>query len=226
MMTVMSQAPLFRLFKLRLKASEKAAFAKVGKQNLLTSIQQETGTLAMYTGHLDEAGVENRVLELYRDQASYEVHAKSPQFQAFKTVAGQAVVDQSVMSLTPLLLLEQGPALRTVAPTQQVVVLTELMTQPTATTDMQVLVKSAVRRAITTEPSLVTAYFGQVTAEPQRFVLFEVFQGDEAYQQHQRTANFKAFKQASQSLITQATTTMIKPDVLVTQGQLTFENQF
>ncbi|MFC6202165.1 putative quinol monooxygenase [Lactiplantibacillus nangangensis] len=223
---MMTQVPLFRLFNLRLKASEKAAFAKVGEQNLLTSIQQEPGTLAMYTGHLDDLGIENRVLELYRDQASYEVHAKSPQFQTFKTVAGRAVVDQSVMALTLLLLLEQDPALRTVAPTQQVVVLTELMAQPTATAELQVLVKSAVRRAIAAETRLVTAYFGQVMAEPQKFVLFEVFQDDAAYQQHQQNADVKAFKQASQSLITQATTTMIKPDVLVTQGQLTFENQF
>lgn len=59
--------PLFRLFNLKITAKEREAFAKVGERNLLTSIENEPGTLAMYTSHVDPAGLDNRVIEIYRD---------------------------------------------------------------------------------------------------------------------------------------------------------------
>jgi len=217
---MIKQAPLFRLFKLRIKAEQRANFVAVGKQNLLTSIKQESGTLAMYTGHLDDAGVENRVLEVYRDQASYEIHANSAQFQAFKTVAGQAVVAQSVLALTPILLLEQGQGLRAVQPTTNVAYLTEM----TAVSDQQLALKKVVTtemsHAMTTEPGLVVTYFGQVTDEPQQFVRFEVYTSALAYQQRHRHSKLG---EASQAIVSQQRTTEIKPDVFVTQGQLSFE---
>lgn len=217
---MIKQAPLFRLFKLHIKAEQRANFVAVGQQNLLTSIKQESGTLAMYTGHLDDAGVENRVLEVYRDQASYEIHANSAQFQAFKTVAGQAVVAQSVLALTPILLLEQGQGLRAVQPTTNVAYLTEM----TAVSDQQLalekLVSAEMTQAMATEPGLVVTYFGQVADEPQQFVRFEVYTSASAYRQsHQHSK----LSEASQAMVSQQQTTEIKPDVFVTQGQLSFE---
>ncbi|MFC6294912.1 putative quinol monooxygenase [Lactiplantibacillus daoliensis] len=224
-MVVLQQAPLFRLFKLRIKASERAAFARVGEQNLLKSITREPGTLAMYTGHLDLNGVENRVLELYRDQASYEIHAKSPQFQVFKTVAGQAVVEQSVTVLTPILLLTSGPALRIMAPTKYLVVLTEFTVKADQLRAFQSLLTAEMQTAMTTEPGLVTGYLGQSTADPQQLIVFDLYENETAYRQHYHTDHFGAFHQASRSLIVQQATVEVRPDVLVNQGPLTYERE-
>lgn len=218
---MIKQAPLFRLFKLRIKAEQRANFAAVGQQNLLTSIKQESGTLAMYTGHLDDAGVENRVLEVYRDQASYEIHANSAQFKAFKTVAGQAVVAQSVLALTPILLLEQGQGLRVVQPTTNVAYLTEMTTVSGQQLELKKIVTDEITQAMATEPGLVVTYFGQVADEPQQFMRFEVYASAAAYQQqHQRRSKLD---EASQAIVSQQRTTEIKPDVFVTQGQLSFK---
>ncbi|BDZ31580.1 antibiotic biosynthesis monooxygenase [Lactiplantibacillus sp. WILCCON 0030] len=219
---IIEQAPLFRLFKLQIKASERQAFKQIGQQNLLTSIKQEPGTLAMYTGHVDDAGLENRVLELYRDQASYARHAQSSQFQAFKTVAGKAVVEQSMRPLTPLCLLQQAPAIREIAPTNQFVALTEMTVKAAKLSEMQTRLKGEMHQGLTTDAGLVVAYLGQDQAEPQKLVLFEVYRDALAYQQVCQTVNFKLFQQMSQPLIVQQKITAIKPDVLVNHGPLTF----
>jgi len=224
-MVVLQQAPLFRLFKLRIKASERAAFARVGEQNLLKSITREPGTLAMYTGHLDLNGVENRVLELYQDQASYDIHAKSPQFQIFKTVAGQAVVEQSVTALTPILLLTSGPALRVVAPTKYLVVLTEFTIKTSQLPAFQSLLTAEMQTAMSTEPGLVTSYLGQATADPQQLIMFDLYENEAAHRQHNHTDHFGIFQQASQSLVVQQATVEVRPDTLVNQGSLTYERE-
>lgn len=219
-MGVINQAPLFRLFKLRIKPDSRADFAAVGQQNLLTSIKQEAGTLAMYTGHLDEAGVENRVLEVYRNQTSYSIHVKSPQFQAFKAVAGQAVVEQEVTALTPIRLLERGQALRAVAPTTKVVYLTEMTALPGQLGALKKLVTDDMTQTMATETGLKLTYFGQVADDSQQLVRFEVYESAAAYRHYCENSDFQ---QVSQTLVAQQRTTTIKPDVLVNQGQLSFK---
>lgn len=219
-----TRRPLFRLFKLRIKPDKQADFLAVGKQNLLTSIDQESGTLAMYTGHLDSAGTENRVIELYRDQASYEVHANSPQFQAFKNVASQVVIEQSVINLNPILLMEQSFALRLVNETSSKVYLTEFKVETDKLSEFREIVTSEIEHAHSKEPGLLVTYLGQNADVINKFILFEAYEDFSAYQKHRQSTYFKKFQKGSLNLGIQSQTFEIKPDVLVNQGKLFFQS--
>lgn len=97
----LTETPIFRMYHLTIAAEKREAFLKAGVNNLLTSHQNEPGTLAMYATHLDEKGIDNFVFELYQNEAAYQVHANSSQFKAYGQVAQQAVTGKSLQELRP-----------------------------------------------------------------------------------------------------------------------------
>ena len=68
-------APILRLYKLEIDSKNREKYLQVGKDNMLTSIENEPGTVFMETGHEDEAGSINYVFECYQDMAKYNIHA-------------------------------------------------------------------------------------------------------------------------------------------------------
>ncbi|WP_204120369.1 MULTISPECIES: putative quinol monooxygenase [Levilactobacillus] len=221
-MTKQPGTPLFRLFKLEITASERENFAAVGTQNLTTSIQNEPGTLAMYTSHVDPAGVHNRVIEVYRDDASYDIHAHSPQFAAFRTVAKRAVTQQTVVNLMPKLLLEQPQPLYRSPANEAFIQLIELTVQPGQTAAYQSVVVPYLQAAMAAEPGLQVSAVGQVVDAPDQWVIFTVYEDLAAFKAHCQTAGFKQYQAAAQPLIQTADATVLTGDTLVNHGGLAF----
>ena len=104
--------PITRLFRLVADPTQLDRFGSVGEQNLMTSITNEPGTLSMNATHLPADASVNYVFEIYADQAAYEVHAASPQFKAYGTMASEVLTGRSVYPCNPQLLLEKSEALR------------------------------------------------------------------------------------------------------------------
>ncbi|WP_395323497.1 putative quinol monooxygenase [Levilactobacillus parabrevis] len=212
--------PLFRLFKLTITAEQRANFVTAGRHNLVTSIQNEPGTLAMYTLHVAPAGLENRVIEVYRDAASYDQHANSPQFKAFRAVAKDAVTQQAVVNLMPIVLREQAQLLL-VSGEPHFVQLTEVTLKPGQAAAYQELITTSGSAATTVQPSRLVVAIGRVVDDPQKWVIFEVYQDKLAYQRYQQTAANRYCQLTSQASIQTAQTTVLSPDTLVNQGGLT-----
>jgi len=97
----LTEAPILRMYHLTINGAKRAEFLTAGVHNLLTSHEEEPGTLAMYATHLDDAGIDNFVVELYQNNAQYEIHANSPQFKAYGQVAQKVVTDKSMQELHP-----------------------------------------------------------------------------------------------------------------------------
>ncbi|WP_125760911.1 putative quinol monooxygenase [Companilactobacillus hulinensis] len=222
-MIKIAQEPLFRLFKLRIKSDSKDSFTEVGRNNLLTSIKNEPGTMAMYTGHIDDNGTDNRVLELYKDQANYQIHADSPQFADFKRVASSAVVEQSQIPMTPLLLVEQGPELCSISPKDMIVRLIETEVDSDKMADYKSLMKSEIRQAIVEDKGLLVTYLGKDNNQNQKLILFEVYNTEANYQKHLQSNHFQKFQQDSKSMITKQENIKIHADAMVNQGQMLYE---
>jgi len=219
----MTQAPLFRVFRLKVKPTKLAAFLAAGQHNLQQSIATEPGTLAMYTGHTDDAGTDNVVLEVYRDVASYNVHANSPQFNAFKQVAAQAVVSQTLTALRPQVLVEQGPALRATEQPHEIVHLAEF----TVATDQLMSFKSTVLGAndqvMVATQGLVVSYWGQVSDDPQHWLQVTIFKDSATEEQVAQDSEYQQLQRQLASDYGRPKLTIVHPDGLVNQGSLVFK---
>ena len=104
--------PIFRLFKLGLDLNYQDDYDKVGYTNLTTSIQQESGTLAMFVNHVSGHKEQQVVVEVYTDETAYQEHVAADHFKAFAAVASQALISREVISLDAQILLQKPQALR------------------------------------------------------------------------------------------------------------------
>lgn len=91
--------PIFSLYKLTIDPQDKSAFQSEGVNNLITSHRNELGTLFMCATREDETGEVNYIFELYKDAASYQVHAASPQFQRYAKFAQKTVQAKEITHL-------------------------------------------------------------------------------------------------------------------------------
>lgn len=222
-MEKLTQAPLFRLFKLKIDPASRGDFLKVGQNNLLTSIKNEAGTLSMYTSHLDSSGAENIVIELYKDQSNYEIHAASPQFNAFKKVAGKVVIGQSVVSLNPQLLLESNEVIQDVGQANLFVQLVELTIDDSNIDNFKTLVSEKMKQDMT-KSGIMVAYAGSDSNDSTKWYLFEIYQNKSIYDDCQKEEYIKKYKEETKSLIKQEEDHVLNPDTLVNHGGLVFEN--
>lgn len=210
-------APLLRLFKLSITAAQRENFVAAGRHNLGTSIKNEAGTLAMYATHVDPVGLENRVIEVYRDAASYAIHAQSPQFKAFRAVAKEAVTQQAVLNLTPVVLWT-GQPLGADQLANPLVQLTEITVLPGKMADY----RSLVLATMAAQPGLLALVVGYAVDAPEKWVILTVYRDQLADQRYRQPAAFRKYQLASQSLIQTTKTTVLGADTLVNQGGLAF----
>lgn len=103
-------APIFRMYKLAINEADRKHFFQEGSNNLLTSFQNEPGTLSMFATHADPKGTVNFVFEVYKDLKNYDIHAKSPQFKHYGKVAQKVIQKHEVEELQPkYFLAKDGP---------------------------------------------------------------------------------------------------------------------
>lgn len=105
----LDEAPIFSMYRLTISTENRKRFLDVGQDNLLTSIKNEPGTLAMYSTHLASNTGTNFVFELYRDEVQYQIHANSPQFKRYGAVAKDILLETEKTILTPQYLYNEGP---------------------------------------------------------------------------------------------------------------------
>lgn len=100
MIVKLLKKPIFSLYKLTIDPKNQQAFLAEGVNNLITSYQNESGTLMMVATHEDEAGSVNYIFEMYQDDASYQIHAASPQFQHYAKLAQKVVQSKEIHKLS------------------------------------------------------------------------------------------------------------------------------
>lgn len=98
---VLKKMPIFRMYRLTIDKENREQFVQAGVHNLLTSKQNEPGTLAMFATHGDLDGTDNYIFELYQDDEHYNIHANSPQFAQYGQVAQKILKEKSVHELRP-----------------------------------------------------------------------------------------------------------------------------
>lgn len=195
---------IFRMFNLKIDASDRDEFVKVGRHNLTTSLANEPGTLTMYATHADPAGTDNYIFEVYQDENAYDIHAHSPQFKDFTSMAKDVIKGRSVTQLVPQLLLEQ-PAGFTVEDGQSTVQLNKA-TLPSA--ELKTLLPK-LRQAVSNDPHFLACLVGVDKESPEQVVLLANHDSAGVAHQYADLLPGKAIN--------------LYPDTIISHGGLDFE---
>lgn len=95
----LNQQTIFRMYQLQIQPQDCDKFVAEGTHNMLTSHQNESGTLTMFASHADDLGTDNFVFEMYQNSESYQIHANSPQFKRYGQLAQQVLIGRSIAEL-------------------------------------------------------------------------------------------------------------------------------
>jgi len=213
-------APITRLFKLERDLAQRERFDSEGQSNLLTSIQTEPGTLAMYATHLPEDPATCYVFEVYSDDDAYQVHAASPQFKAYASMAMECLTGRAVYQLKPELLLEKADGLRVTDASGASPRCCFVQILPEKLEDFREAVFANMRTSVAEEPGVLWLYAASFADDPLHWVFWEGYASEEAYDAHRETAHFKTYIASTADCLSEKELIPLAADTLVSQGAL------
>lgn len=208
------------LFEITAKPGFQTALEKVGRENLSTSVRTEKGTLAMYQAVKKSDPLANIIVEIYQDEAAYEVHRQAPHFLKFVEVAKTAVADRKAEALQPEILLEKPAALEVSGENRLSVRLASVSVKPEFNAQFKAVVASEMRQAMAKEPGVLVLYAATLKENPNEWRFFEIYQDEQAYLQHRETAHFKQYLAETEHMVSGKNLLELKGMNLMSKGQL------
>lgn len=219
--TAMSYAELkMSLFEITAKPDFQTTLANVGRENLGTSVRSEKGTLAMYQAVRKDNPFANVIVEIYQNEAAYEIHRQAPHFLKFVEVAKTAVADRKVEALTPEILLEKPIALEVLGDNKLAVRLATLSVKSEFNAQFKVIVANEMRQAMAKEKGVLVMYGATLKDKPTEWRFFEIYQNENAYLQHRETAHFKQYIEQTKSMISEKNLIELQGVNLMNKGKL------
>lgn len=216
----LKQAPVLRLYKLETNPKDHQKYVQAGKDNMITSIKNEPGTLFMQTGHEDEGT--NYVFECYQDMDQYNVHVNSPQYKAFAKTAAEILTNRVMVELQPEFIATNEEKLAEVEPTNYVAYLTEIGVGIAKGDEFAHSVLKEMEVAVKQEDDILTMIAGTVNDQPNEWLSLEVYKSEEAYQKHTETSYFKNYLKETKYCVESKALHKLKPDVIASQGEILY----
>lgn len=208
-------APIFNLFEFGIQNGQTAAYDQFGENNIRTSLTKETGTIAMHSVKQKANPQITYMIEIYADDAAYQTHIASSQYQKFREAAPQILTDHK-HNLVPQYLADKKiePNRDTSANLIRIAVKTE------ANEQFAQIVKTEMRESIKKENGVLARYAATDKDQPNQWHFFEIYANDAAYQAHRKTPHFQKYLQETADLLQDKTFIEITPTLLMNKGVL------
>lgn len=200
--------PILRMYELTIDQKNRDSFVKEGTHNLLTSHANESGTLAMYATHLDQAGTKNFVFELYQNLEQYQIHANSPQFKQYGQLAQKVLTGHTMQELQPQFLTTNSTDLAISGENDYVIRMTKLTLPETKVKTFKEDLKKL-------NLSAAAVYAATIGENDLNWIILEVTRPNEL-----SAALSELIKSESEI----STEQLLKVDTMVSQANLKFSN--
>ncbi|EHJ52133.1 putative quinol monooxygenase [Streptococcus macacae] len=214
--------PVVHLFHLGVNPVDLETFHQAGVHNLTTSYQKEAGTLAMYASSLKDIPTEFIVFEVYADEAAYQTHRNSPQYQAYVQQVGSQLTKREAYEATPIFLEEKLPSGQWIGPQYYFLKFAQIEVKETAQAAFEKSVLTNMQISLKEEAGVLAMYALKDHQNPQIWYFYEVYANAAAYAAHGRTKHFQTYLAETKDLLISKTLLDLENDTAVTKGQLAF----
>jgi len=209
---------IFRMYKLMIDRTDRKTFANEGTHNMLTSIQNELGTLMMLATHEGGAGTTNYIFELYQDLDNYKIHADSPQFKQYGQVAQKVLKGREVNELNLQFLDTKDVPLRVSGENNYAVHLTEITIAKRSVKKFKEELKKSIVDSIANEAGTLACYAATTDNSQTKWVILSVYKDVLAQNEHAEKSNPQLA-----DLIIDQNKHQLHVDTMVSQGELKFD---
>ncbi len=213
-------APIINLFELDIQNGKSAQYDAVGEHNISTSVQDEKGTLAMYSVKQKADANMAYMVEIYADENAYETHRTSAQYKAFLTASPEILTDHKKHTvLEPQFLADKKVQQTDETRTNLVIV----DVKPSENEKFKAVVLPEMAKSLNVEPGVLAMYAATVKEQTNRWVFFEIYANDEAYAAHRETPHFKDYLKQTGDMLQDKQSIEIRPTYLGNKGGLAFD---
>lgn len=211
------QAPIFRMYRLKIDESDRTNFVREGTRNLLASHQNEPGTLAMYTTHADAKGTDNYVFELYQDKRQYQAHTNSTHFHNFGQLTKQVLKNREDYELNPEYLYTNDIGLTVSVPDVYSIQLTTLTIEKPVDTRLATKLHQKLLKLDTTKQGVVTQYVATVQSDPKKWLILNISNNCQLLKQIA-----DQYRESLSPYVTSYITQQLVVDSMISQADLNF----
>lgn len=211
--------PIMNLFELGIKKGAEVQYDKVAEHNISTSTQNEKGTLAMYSVKQKADPNMAYMVEIYADESAYKTHIASPQYQAFLAASPQILTDHKKrLALTPQFLGDKK-----VQPTAQMrTKLVKVEVNPQDNQQFAQIITAEMAQSLKVEDGVIAMYAATEQAQPNKWLFFEIYASDAAYEDHRKTPHFNDYLKQTEKMVVDKQMLEIEPAYLGNKGDLSF----
>lgn len=208
-------APLMNLFELGVAEGKTVKYDQVAKHNISTSIANEKGTLAMYSVKLQANPEIAYMLEIYADNAAYQIHRDSSQYQAFAKVSPEILTDHKKRTaLVPQFLGDRKIKQTSTTQTR----LVNVIVKPEHNIQFSKIIQAEMAQSLKVEDGVLAMYAATKQDSPNDWIFFEIYADEAAYQAHRETPHFKDYLKQTDKMIADKHYTAIQTAYLGNQG--------
>ncbi|WP_373699186.1 putative quinol monooxygenase [Neisseria dentiae] len=212
-------APVFNAFELGVQNGQTAQYDAVGKNNIRTSVQTEKGTLAMYSVKQQANPNMAYMFEIYTDEAAYQTHVQSPQYKNFLAASPQILTDHKKrIALTPVFLSDKKVQQTTATRTN----LVRVEVKPEYNQQFARIVTAEMAQSLKVEKGVLAMYAATEQENPNKWLFFEIYASDEAYEAHRQTPHFQDYLARTAEMLASKESVPIAPALLQNKGGLHF----
>lgn len=188
-------APIFNLFELGVEPAQIERYREIGAHNIRTSLAREKGTLAMYSL---QGGPFHYMAEIYADNAAYQTHLKSPQYQAFIAASPEILTDHKKrIDLVPQFLGDK-PVIQTASTLVNLVI---VEVKPEHNDAFGRIVRAEMAQSLKAEEGVRAMYAAVEKSLPNRWYFLEIYADEAAYQQHRQMPHFQAYLKETAAMV-------------------------
>nr|WP_303819657.1 antibiotic biosynthesis monooxygenase [Actinobacillus minor] len=210
-------APIFNFFELGVQDKQK--YDAIGEHNIHTSIQNEKGTLAMYSVKQKADPNMAYMVEIYANESAYKTHIASPQYQTFLAASPQILTDHKKrLALTPQFLgdkkIQQTAQIRTK--------LVKIEVNPQDNQQFAQIITAEMTQSLKVEDGVIAMYAATEQDQPNKWLFFEIYASDVAYEAHRKTPHFNDYLKQTEKMVVDKQMIEIEPTYLGNKGELSF----
>ena len=211
---------IIRLFKLTTKKDKQNIFHEVGIENLTKSIQSEKGTLSMYVANIKDNKNVNYVLEIYKDEASYKIHANSEQFKKYVSMAANSLEDREVFEIQQQFIAEKSNPIFEINNIDISIRLAIITIKDGFVDKFKDIVLNEMKIAMTKEDNILAMYAATLKNDVNKWCFFEIYKDENAYNEHRKTDHFITYIEETKNMVILKELFELESGILVNKGIL------
>ncbi|WP_072928217.1 putative quinol monooxygenase [Nissabacter archeti] len=181
--------PVINIFEISVNPDKRPQYDEIARQTISTSIDQETGTLAMYSLQRKDASHQTYMVEIYEDKEAYHRHLQSAHYQAFIARAPELINRKHQIQLTPQFLSDK----HIVQNAQTINNLVIVDVKPEFQEAFKHVVLPEMAESIKVEEGVLAMYAATRVDNTHRWYFYEIYASEAAYQQHRQTPHFRDY---------------------------------